>query len=200
MNHSLWRSLEAIPGFSAVPVVWRRYLGDEFEIFRAAFLQKKAVTVSSFPCPQNCGCAHSIIGDAASASHSAFTAVCCCEPPRCHGLTLTVADITPLRLNWAKLGRAISKAFSLEACEIDFPIPNTRQIGSWSSDAVPVILTIQTERHIFRRVIPEVALRLQKPFILFTPTSDHLDGTCHELLRLARAGFFALDAHVRVTP
>ena len=200
MNHSPWRSLEAIPGFSALPSIWRRHLGDDFEIFRAAFLQKKATTVRVFPCPRNCGCAHSITGDTSAASHSAIMAVCRCESSQCGPITLTVAEITPLHLNWAKLGRAISKAFGLDACHDDFPIPNTRQVGSWSSDAVPVILTIQTERHVFRRVISELALRLQKPFILFAPTSDHVDAGCHQLLSLARAGFFALDNHVRVTP
>ena len=199
MNHSPWRSLEAIPGFSALPAVWRRYLGDDFETFRAAFLQKKTTTVRSFPCPRNCGCAHFIIGDAAPNSQSPITAVCRCEPSLCAPLTLTLDQITPLHLNWPKLGRAICKAFGLDAGDNDFPIPNTRQIGSWSSEAVPVILTIQTERHLFRRVISELALRLQKPFILFAPTSDHPDAACHELLGLARAGFFALDGHVRLT-
>ncbi len=199
MNHSPWRSLEAIPGFSALPSIWRRHLGDDFEIFRAAFLQKKATTVRSFPCPRNCGCAHCIIGEAAPASQSPITAICRCEPCLCAPLTLTLAEITPLHLNWAKLGRAICKAFGLDAGDNDFPIPNTRQIGSWSSEAVAVILTIQTERHLLRRVIPELALRLQKPFILFAPTSDHLDAACHELLGLARAAFFALDGHVRLT-
>ena len=199
MNHSPWRSLESIPGFSALPAVWRRHLGDDFETFRAAFLQKKPTTVKSFPCPRNCGCAHCIIGDTAPNSQSPITAVCRCEPSLCPPLTLTLAEVTPLHLNWAKLGRAICKAFGLDAGDNDFPIPNTRQIGSWSSEAVPVILTIQTERHLFRRVISELALRLQKPFILFAPTSDHLDAACHELLGLARAGFFALDGHVRLT-
>jgi len=199
MNHSPWRSLEAIPGFSALPSIWRRHLGDDFEIFRAAFLQKKATTVRSFPCPRNCGCAHCIIGEAAPAAQSPITAICRCEPCLCAPLTLTLAEITPLHLNWAKLGRAIGKAFGLDAGDNDFPIPNTRQIGSWSSEAVAVILTIQTERHLLRRVIPELALRLQKPFILFAPTSDHLDAACHELLGLARAAFFALDGHVRLT-
>ena len=199
MNYSPWRSLEAIPGLSALPVVWCRHLGDDFETFRTAFLQKKSTTVRSFPCPRNCGCAHCIIGDAAPTSQFPITAICRCEPSRCAPLTLTLAEITPLQLHWAKLGRAICKAFGLDPGDNDFPIPNTRQIGSWSSEAVPVILTIQTERHLLRRVISELALRLQKPFILFAPTSDHLDASCHELLGLARAAFFALDGHVRLT-
>src|SRR5438309_5573052 len=199
MNHSPWRSLEAIPGFSALPSIWRRHLGDDFEIFRAAFLQKKATTVRSFPCPRNCGCAHCIIGDAAPTSQSPITAVCRCEPSRCAPLTLTVADITPLHLNWAKLGRAICKAFGLDTAENDFPIPNTHQIGSWSSEAVPVILTIQTDRYVFRRVISELALRLQKPFILLAPSSDHRDDACRDILGLARDADFLFDSDVLLT-
>ena len=45
-----WQCLEAIPGLSAVPSVWRRYLAEDFELFKAAFLQAKPVLVKSFPC------------------------------------------------------------------------------------------------------------------------------------------------------
>jgi len=79
------------------------------------------------------------------------------------------------------------------------PIPATRQVGSWSVDAVPVILTIQTERQMFRYAICELALRLRKPFILFAPASSHMDVACQELLSHAGAGFFALDSQVTWT-
>src|SRR3954447_21000753 len=114
MNPSPWRSLEAIPGFSALPHVWRRHLGDDFEAFRTAFLQKKATIVRSFPCPRNCGCAHWILGDPSPNSPSPITAICRCEPSLCAPLTLTIADITPLHLSWAKLGRAVCKALGLD--------------------------------------------------------------------------------------
>ena len=55
-------------------------------------------------------------------------------------------------------------------------MPNTCQIGSWSADAVPVLLTLQTDRHVFRNVLAELALRLKTRFILFAPTADHLDA------------------------
>ena len=50
MKTMQWQCLEAIPGLSAVPSVWRRYLAEDFELFKAAFLQAKPVLVKSFPC------------------------------------------------------------------------------------------------------------------------------------------------------
>ena len=193
MNKLPWQCLEAIPGLSAVPAVWRRHLGESFGPFRAAFLQTKATSVRSFPCPRECGCAHLIISE--GQDQSPTIALCRCEPPTCHPLSLSLADIIPLQLNWTRLGRALCKTFGLDLKPTDFPIPNTRQLGSWSVDAVPVVLTLQTDRHVFRRVLAELALRLRTPFILFTPTGDHLDAAGHELLAHARAAFFALASH-----
>jgi len=104
-----------------------------------------------------------------------------------------------LRLDWSKFGAALCGAFGLNRRERDLPIPGTRQIGSWSGGAVPVILTIQPDRNLFRHVICELALRLRAPFILFGPTSNHMDVSCHELLSNALAGFFPLSDHVLMT-
>jgi hypothetical protein len=62
-----------------------------------------------------------------------------------------------------------------------------------------VVLTIQTDRHVFRCVLAELALRLQTPFILFAPTANHLDAAGRELLSHARAAFFALTSHALFT-
>jgi hypothetical protein len=104
-----------------------------------------------------------------------------------------------LRLDWSKLGAALCDAFGLNRREMNLPISGTRQIGSWSGGAVPVILTIQTDRNLFRYVICELALRLRTPFILVGPTSNHMDVACHELLSNALAGFFPLSDHVLMT-
>jgi hypothetical protein len=192
---SPWRSLEIIPGLSASAAVWRRYWADDFDIFRAAFLQKKAVPGNSFPCPRNCGCMRFIVHPPVS---PVLSVVCHCEPPHCDPVTLSPDEITPLCLNWPKLARALARALGLNPAYNDFPLPNTRQLGSRSCEAVPVILTIQTERQIFRRVVSELALRLKRPFILFGPTGNHLDAPCQELLGMAQAGFFSLETHVRL--
>src|SRR2546426_12465578 len=74
MTTVAWQCLDAIPGLSAVPAVWRRHLGESFEPFRAAFLQTKDCPVRSMPCPRECGCAHLIVREERNPSprHSPF--------------------------------------------------------------------------------------------------------------------------------
>src|SRR5437016_794604 len=78
--------------------------------------------------------------------------------------------------------RAIGKAFGLQSKTTQFDLLCTAQIGSWSSDTVPVILTIQWNGHELPAVIAELALRLKRPFILLSPTNTHLTAHCQELL------------------
>jgi hypothetical protein len=100
-----------------------------------------------------------------------------------------------LRLNWNSLSAALCRIFNLQRRFIEMPIPGTRQVGSWSAEAVPVILTIQNESRMFRHVICELGLRLRAPFILLGPTSSFVDAACRELLANAQAGYFSLSAH-----
>jgi hypothetical protein len=104
-----------------------------------------------------------------------------------------------LQLDWSKLGSALCDAFDLNRRVMELPLPGTRQIGSWSMDAVPVVLTIQTDRIMFRYVICELAVRLRAPYILLGPTSSHMDAGCHELLSNSHAGFFPLSSYVLLT-
>src|SRR5437762_10612316 len=53
-----WSSLES--STTALPSVWRRRIGAQFEVFRAAFLQSRPEPARFFPC-QKCGCAHEVI-------------------------------------------------------------------------------------------------------------------------------------------
>jgi hypothetical protein len=109
------------------------------------------------------------------------------------------ADLNGLKLNSEKLGRALCRAFELQRKACELPIPHTWQIGAWSADAVPVILTIQSDADAFRHAISELSLRLQTPFILLSPTKTHLNAAAQQLLVLARAGFFSLESTVMVT-
>src|SRR6185369_3113022 len=48
------------------------------------------------------------------------------------------AEDSPLwQIDRVSLGRALCDAFGLERKRVDFPLPATGQIGSWSADAVP---------------------------------------------------------------
>jgi hypothetical protein len=75
----------------------------------------------------------------------------------------------------------------------------TRQVGAWSADAVPVLLTLQGERAAFLFVLGQLAARLRQPFILLAPTSQDLDVVGKELLANVGAGFFDLVSHVEFT-
>jgi hypothetical protein len=105
-----------------------------------------------------------------------------------------------MEVNRAKLCRALSKAFDFDIRKAELDIPNTFQFASYSTDAVPVILTIQTEQHFFRRAVAELVAMLNSPFILFAPTSDQIDARSQSLLTRVKAGFFPLASHVILTP
>ena len=189
---SPWPCLEALPGQSAVSAVWYACLQEDYETF--PFLQPKETTVKSFPC-LGTGCAFRVIHK----PDGSIIGVCRSNPPMCTPIQLTLAEITPLQLNWQKLGRALCKALGLDTKTTKLDLPSTLQIGSWSADAVPVILTIQCDGHLFRHVVAELVARLGRPFILLAPTSIHLTVHCDELLAHAKAAFFPLETTVVLT-
>ncbi len=191
----LWQSLEAIPGLVAVAAVWRAWLAEGFAPFQAAFLQARAQPARSVPCPRECGCAHEVVRH----PDGSLVAVCRCEPWSCEDLSLTLADVTLWELSWSRLGRSVCKAFGLDGRLAKLGLPNTLQIGSWSAVAVPVILTIPSDRQVFQRVVAELVGRLRQPFILLAPTNTHLDAACLELLHHARAAFFDLQSNLVLT-
>jgi len=194
---SPWSSLESIPGLSNFPSRWQFRLGDHFPAFKILCLQPNADQPQSYPCPRECGCWHRIIR-----RHDATGAVaaCRCTPPNCPDLALTNDDITPLEVNRPKLGRALCRALLLNSKPADLALPFTAQIGSWSADPVPAILTIQTDPELFRRVVADLVATLNQPFILLAPTATHLDAHCQQLLARVRAAFFALESHLILTP
>jgi hypothetical protein len=235
---NIWSALESSRGLTAVAACWRERLGDQFEPFKTAFLQRAHGTPKGMPCPRSCACTHEIICDEgrgsseeggrcnelpsarkefeATSSNSRNTepvsrsspstlytqpsstirAVCRCDPPNCPDIPLTHQDIVLFELSWTKISRALCHVFGLDYKPADLGLLNTRQIGSWSADAVPVILTIQHERAWFRTVLLELIARLRRRFILLAPTAQNLDAVSQELLASSDAAFFSLDANL----
>ena len=203
-----WKVLEDITNQCAVPLLWRE-LGDEFIPFARAFLEVEAQAASTYPC-RKCACLHEIVvlqedllprTSEFSASEDAqgfiLMAVCRCEPWICDSIPLSRAEILPLCLSWSKLGRALAQALGLESLAADLRLPRTRQIGAWSTDAVPVILSVQPDRASLRNVIAELVARLKRNFILLGPTHNRFDARCQELLAKVDAAFLPLDQIVR---
>lgn len=187
---------QSVPGRVATESEWRRLIGARFDSFYSLCLQLSSFQVHTVRCPRGCGCDHLIIrrhdGDGA-------VGVCRCGPGRCPDIPLTRPDITTLEICKTRLGHALCKAFGLDSRYAELPVPNTFQFGSWSTDAVPAILTIQVQSPHFRRAVAELAAQLRQPFILFAPTSDFLDAPAKSILENHGAGFFDLKTNVILT-
>jgi hypothetical protein len=213
---NIWCALESTRGLTAVAASWRERLGDQFDPFKTALLQRAPGTPKGMPCPRGCACTHEIVmGDEwrvasderkYAGGHappdtrpSSLRAICRCDPPNCPDIPLIPDDIVMLELSWNKLAHALCRVFSLDYKPADLGLLNTRQIGSWSVDAIPVILTVQHERAWFRTVLLELLARLRRRFILLAPTAKNLDAVSQELLASCDAAFFALDANIVLT-
>jgi len=190
----VWRCLENVNGLVGVAELWRSFLGDRFAGFSGSFLRKRPERAASYPCPNGCGCAHAI------AAGDGRVAVCQCDPASCDDFVLTDADLVLWELNWSKLGRALCKALNCDARDADLGVVGVRQIGSFSSAAVPVVLVLHRGREDFGTAVAQVAARLAQRFILLAPTSRFLDGASLGILKSLGAGFRDLQSHVLLTP
>jgi len=190
-----WPAVAAVPGLMGLPATWRAVLGEDFPAF-CGFLQASPRLAGCFPCPRQCGCAHDIVRHPGGP----IVAVCRCDPWNCDDLELPHAEVALHQLNWPKLGRALCQALGQEPKSAPLALPRTAQIGAYSTANVPVILTIETERPAFGRVVAELAARLRQPFILLAASSSPLDAAGQEILAGAGAGFFPLDTCVRLAP
>jgi len=181
---------------AAVTSQWQSLAGQSFSAFKPAFLQSSRDRANSFPCPRDCGCNHEIIGH----DDGRLVAVCRCEPWDCEDIRLTAADVVLWKLNRAKLGRELCKAFGCDVKDADLGLPGTRQIGSFGNAALPVALMIQSERRAFASSVRQLVGHLGERFILLAPTNRFLDGNSIGLLKKAKAGFFDLASNLVLTP
>jgi hypothetical protein len=192
---SPWPCLETLPGLIALPRVWQARLDGMFERVKVLILQENLTLAQLLPCPRGCGLAHDII----SRPDGSLVATCGGDPSRPLEILLTPADITPLEMSWTRLGRALCHALGLDSRFGKLQPPNTIQFGAWSADGVPAVLTIQAYPGAFRGVVAELVAELGRPFMLFAPTSRHLDVPSLGYLTSARAAFFPLDSTVLLT-
>jgi hypothetical protein len=87
----------------------------------------------------------------------------------------------------------------LAPSRLDVGVDRTLQIGSWSEDAIPVLVTINPESPLLQSTLAELGVRLPPPFIVFGPTKRLLTTRCLELLKHTGAGYFALASTIRLT-
>jgi sigma-70-like protein len=161
-----------------------------YDAFKTAFLQKQREPARYYPCPRNCGCSHQVL---LPKDFEGGIAVCQCDEPACPDISLAAEQIVLLEVSWPKVARAVCAALNLDLKPVDMGLLNTRQIGSWSAEAVPVFLTIQSEASWFHSAILELTARLRSRFILLAPTARHLNAISQEILTSADAAFFSLQ-------
>lgn len=192
----LWQCLEAIGAPGAVAAEWQAWTGNDFGAFKTAFLQKAPGLAMSYPCPRECGCAHEVVPH----DDGSGVAVCQCDPSSCDDFPVSAADRVIYRLNPAKLGRAIAKAFGCDARTAEFGLERTWQVAAFGNSALPVVLTLQPDAAEFASVVRQLIGQLGERFVLLAPTSRFLDGNTQGLLKKAKAGFFALESNLTLLP
>jgi len=192
-----WDALESIRRLVALPDVWEAKLGQHLAAFKILCLQESSRPALSVPCPNGCGCRHTVL---LRHDHTGAVAVCRCPAPQCPDLPVTMAQITPLEVNRTRLAHALAKALDCQPKLAHLKLPETLQFGSWSDQSVPAILTLQTQPAMFRSVLAELVARLRRPFLLFAPTSDYVTAECLELLQNVQAAFFSIDSILTLNP
>jgi hypothetical protein len=135
--------------------------------------------------------AHKSINPPIHQSDFSLVAACRCPDTHCPDIHVTPADLELWALSWPRLGRALCGALGISPRLTDMKLFNTHQIGIWSASAVPVILTIQSERPQLPTIISQLSSRLRRPFILLAPTSENLDALAQEFLANAGGEYFA---------
>src|SRR5947209_1796129 len=226
---AICRTLESLTLFRGTAADWVRWLAgrlespeDAFALLRRAFLQKEAAPATHVFCA-HCQCQHEVLVCTSARSRAArvelypaghpalsvpaippastsITALCRCgDQSGCPDIELEQADLEVWRVNWARFGRELCRAFELAGQFAELPVRNTWQIGSWSSEAVPVVLTIQPDRGRLRSALVELIARLRERFIVFGPTARQVEAACWELLSSANAAYFPLEGNVMLT-
>jgi hypothetical protein len=214
-----WSSLESERALFGSAAHWRSFIGDEFPRFKSAFLNKQPQPSTTIWC-EKCFRHHLVIESFSSSSSSGLVSahspiriedekqqklsLLATDPGtdehvHCPDFPIFTADIEIWELNWHRLARALCHALELESRFASLNLINTCQIGAWSADAIPVLLTIQPDRNGLRSIVSELLARLRQQFILLTPTNKNLDAKIQELLANAGAVVFPLETTVTLT-
>ncbi len=190
-----WLSLEVLPSLTAILPVWRFRTGDDFPALRALCLDPSDRVAAIYPCRKYGVCGFRIVHQ----PDGSITGYCESRPPKCPDAQFSKNDVAVLELNWQKLGRAICKAFGLDYKFADLGLWKTYQIGTWSADAVPAILSIKHEIKYQHSAVAHLVSTLNQKFILFAPTNRTMDVPCLQILNRVHAEFFPLDKTTTLT-
>ena len=184
------------PRLTAIRCTWAEHLAADFESFTTLCLDPEDRFVESYPCP-NCSCWHRVVP---RHDRTGAIAVCRCDPPAMPRFPTLDRGNHPPPTQPPQARRHIARALGIDRKPSPPLLFNTAQIGAWSADAVPVLLTIQNDYAPFCNVIAQLGVRLKRPFILLSPTAKLLNTCSIELLAHTRSALFPLETTVTLTP
>ena len=108
------------------------------------------------------------------------------------------AEHVPLEFDWREFGGQLADALECRRKLSYSGFSQAYQVGSWGENAVPVILSINSDERDFIQAATGLAALLRQRFILFAPTNHHLTSLVLGILRSHDAAFFTLEASVRI--
>lgn len=191
---SVWSAFEAAPGLARAVIDWKGVLGSHFDAVNT-YLRPVHGLATSVPCQTKpeCGCDHAVVEH----KRDDLVSVCRCDPKRCDTTLLDRADAVVCELNLAAFGGAIAEAVGAKSQDqgIDGFL-STRQVGTYSPQSgvsIPLILTVQSSPDDFRQVVERLLVKIDRPFVLFSPTDKYWQPECDRLLRAKKAAFIALS-------
>lgn len=188
--------MENLGGWRAVPSVWRRVLGGDYESIHRHFLTRTGEESSWVPSKAVCRCSLEVVRHA----DDDIVGLSDCETSGCNDVKLSPADIELLEMKPSKLARELARAFGWEHHESDMGMQRVRQIGTYGPACLPIILAIPQLRDEFSNIVWQLIGRFSGGFVLLTPSNRCVDGNALSGLKRANAGYFALETLVTLAP
>ena len=103
----LWRGLENLGGWRAVPARWQWALGADYESIHRQFLIRTGIEAARVPSKAVCRCSLHVVrhddGEIVGFSE--------CETSGCNDVKLSPADIELLEVKPSKVARELARAF-----------------------------------------------------------------------------------------
>lgn len=193
---TLWRGLENLGGWRAVPGKWQRVLGADYGAISRQFLMRTGDEASCVPSKAVCRCSLRVVRH----SDEDIVGISKCETSGCNDVKLSPADIELLEMKPSKLARELATAFGWDFAFAETGIQNVRQIGTYGPGCLPIILAIPQLQQEFSNIVWQLIGRYNGSFVLLTPSNRCVEANALSGLRRANAGYFVLETLVSLAP
>jgi hypothetical protein len=189
----LWRSLETVPGLTAIPAFWEAHCGPDIDVIRP-HLRVTDIEGTLYPCPKpHLGYCPRRIVDYGNGDYAAI-----CRDPHeiCERVPLTTRDVLAQRLDLASFTRMLAGPLSIqwqqpvERADFAWAIGISRRRETMNR---PVFLFLAPQTSRFVATLRCLLLSVPGPFLVLAPTSRHRTAEVQELVQGRGVTFQTLD-------